>query len=430
MSKSLLFIGYNFSPEPTGIGKYSGEQIQWLAKNGYNCTVIASYPYYPFWKVQEPYYKDRYWYKSETEHFDSGGKITVHRCPMYVPSKPSGLKRVLLDLTFLISAFFLLLMLLPRAKYNYVVTILPSVTLGILGIIYKKIRGAKLICHVHDLQIEAARDLGMIKSEKAINTLFKVEKLIFDKCDNVTCVGEGMAKKVREKAEKPVSLFFNTTDLDFFHPINDRNKIKQEFGFDVNDKIILYSGAIGEKQGVETILYAAKEYSSFKSLKFIICGSGPYKEKLQELAEELKLQNVVFFPLQPIEKFNRFLNMADVHLIVQKANAGDLVMPSKLNTVLAIGGLALVTANEGSGMHNLLGKYKMGILVEAENQQALNQGILTAITEDTSELTFNARAYAEAHLSIDKIMMNFEKSCLLPTMPEIKVLQEHEPAIS
>jgi colanic acid biosynthesis glycosyl transferase WcaI len=413
MKKSILLIGYNFSPEPTGIGKYSGEQIEWLAKNGYKCTVLATYPYYPYWKVQEPYVRSRFWYRTERQYFDSGGSITIHRCPMYIPAKPSGVKRILLDLSFLVSAFFKLVQLLPAKKFDIVVTILPSVTLGLLGIFYKKIKGAKLLCHVHDLQIEAARDLKMIKSEKAIKALFRLEKFIFDKCDAITCVGEGMARKVKEKALKDSPLFFNTTDLTLFHPIADRDRLKLSFGFNPADKVILYSGAIGEKQGIETILYAAQELQSNTRLKFVICGSGPFKDKLRSLAKSLKLQNVSFMPLQPIERFNRFLNMADVHLIVQKANAGDLVMPSKLNTVLAIGGVALITADKGSGMYSLVQNHQMGILVEAENQKALNKGILQAVTENTSEIALNARQYAESYLSIERIMKNFEASFLI-----------------
>ncbi|MCP2045719.1 WcaI family glycosyltransferase [Pontibacter sp. HSC-36F09] len=412
MKKSILLIGYNYSPEPTGIGRYSGEQIQWLAQNGYNCTVLASYPYYPYWKVQEPYSKNSFWYKKEVECFASGGKITVHRCPMFIPQKPSGATRILLDFTFFVSALLRLLLLLPEKRFDFVITILPSVSLGLLGIIYKKIRGAKLICHVHDLQIEAARDLKMIKYEKVIQALFKLEKYIFDECDTITCVGEGMANKVKIKAAKDVCLFFNTTDLNEYYPLTNREQLKKLYGYQATDKIILYSGAIGEKQGIEAILYAAEANAGNKDLKFVICGSGPYKERLQDIADEMNLQNLDFLPLQPLDKLNQFLNMADIHLIIQKANAGDLVMPSKLNTVLAIGGLAVVTANKGSGMHTLIERHNMGVLVEAENQQALNEGIQRAIAEDASEFASNARHYAEMHLSIDKIMHNFEESCL------------------
>ncbi|WP_220273452.1 WcaI family glycosyltransferase [Pontibacter diazotrophicus] len=403
-------IGYNFYPEPTGIGKYSGEKVHWLAKNGYDCSVITTYPYYPYWKVQEPYHKNRRWYKTEIKAFASGGKITIHRCPTYVPENPSGLKRMLLDLSFLISAFFKLLQLMLGPKYDYVLTVVPSFQFGILGILYKKIRGAKLYYHIQDMQIEAARDLQMIKSERVIRTLFKVERYIFRQADVVSSISEGMIRKIEEKANKKVMAFPNWADINLFHPLENRRYLKKEFGFKASDTIVLYSGAIGEKQGLETILYAAQELQEMKNLKFMICGSGPYKERLNALAESLGLANVIFFPLQPFEKFNAFLNVADVHLVIQKANASDLVMPSKLTTILAVGGVALITANKGAGLHTLVAKHNMGILVDAENQQALNEGILKAILEDNRVIASNARAYAETNLCIDKIMQRFEAS--------------------
>jgi len=409
MKKRVLLIGYNFFPEPTGIGKYSGEMIKWLAEKGYDCTVITTYPYYPYWKVQEPYHKNRFGYTTERQQFPSGGSITLHRCPMYVPAKPSGSKRILLDLSFLVSGLFKLIQLLPAKKFDFVVTVVPSFQFGVLGALYKKFRGAKFMYHIQDMQIEAARDLQMIKSEKAINALLGFEKYIFDKADYVSSISEGMVTKIQEKAKKDVFLLPNWADVNLFYPIADRASVKREFGFEPTDKIVLYSGAIGEKQGLEAILYAAKEFQQQKEVKFIICGSGPYKEKLQNLAKELNLQNVNFFPLQPFEKFNQFLNLADIHLVIQKATASDLVMPSKLTTILSVGGLALITANPGSGLHTLVQKYNMGWLVEAENQQALNNGLQQALIEDTTVQRKNARAYAERYLSIDKIMESFEE---------------------
>lgn len=410
MKKRILLIGYNFYPEPTGIGKYSGEQMLWLAKMGYDCTVITTYPYYPYWKVQEPFQKKRLLYNTEKEDFVSGGKFTIFRCPIYVPSKPSGLTRIMLDLSFFLSAFIKLLLIIPQKKFDIVIAVTPSFLIGLLGILYKQINDAKLIYHIHDMQIEAARDLRMIKSKKVINSLFKIEKYIFNNCDIITCVGEGMAQKTRLKTNKKISLFINATDLKQFYPIKDRNSLKRLYGFFPTDKVILYSGAIGEKQGIDNIIYAADHFRKVNELKFVICGSGPYKEKLQNLSAKLSLQNVFFFPLQPVETFNQFLNMADLHLIIQKANAGDLVMPSKLTTVLAIGGLALVTANQGSGMYSLVKQHNMGIIVEAENQQALNEGILKAMSDDLRKISLNARKYAELNLSIDIIMSSFENN--------------------
>jgi colanic acid biosynthesis glycosyl transferase WcaI len=408
MGKRVLLIGYNFLPEPTGIGKYSGEMIQWLANQGYDCTVLSAYPYYPYWKVQEPYYKNRFWYLKETTNFDSGGKITVYRCPMYVPAQPSGLKRMLLDVSFMGTAFIKLLGLLFHKKYDTVITVVPSFQFGLLGYFYKVFRNAKTVYHIQDMQIEAAQDLNMIKSKKIIDILYKVEQFIFKKTDVISSISESMVAKIEEKARKKVVLFPNWTDTTFFSPIADKSQLKIDFGFLPTDKIILYSGAIGEKQGLEAIILAAEIFKKEPHVKFLICGSGPYKEKLQNLADSKQLNNVVFFPLQPMETFNQFLNMADVHLVIQKAKASDLVMPSKLTTILAVGGLAIITANPDSGLYKLVHKYSMGVLVEAENQDALNKALQEILTKANGiDIMQNARTYAEIYLDINNVMKSF-----------------------
>jgi colanic acid biosynthesis glycosyl transferase WcaI len=410
MNKRILLIGYNYFPEPTGIGKYSGEMIQWLAAAGYTCEVITAYPYYPFWKVQEPYYTKRYGYHTEKQSFASGGSITIHRCPMYIPEKPSGLKRMLLDLSFSVSAFFKTAQLSFGKRFDNVVAVAPSFQFGLLGVFYKKVKGAKLIYHVHDMQIEVAQDLKMIKSKAVIDLLFKVEKYIFNKTDIVSSISEQMVNRIKAKANKEVILFPNWVDNTKFFPLGNKNSLKESFGFAPTDKVILYSGGIGEKQGLEAIVYAAQEFKQQPEVKFLICGSGPYKEKLMALVSEMRLSNITFFPLQPVEKFNAFLNMADLHLVIQKANASDLMMPSKLTTILAVGGLALITANEGSGLHMLVKNHQVGILAEAENQQALNKAIRYALNNPTDNLRRNAQQYAENYLFIDKIMTEFVKN--------------------
>jgi colanic acid biosynthesis glycosyl transferase WcaI len=412
MSKSLLLIGYNYAPEPTGIGKYSGEMIDWLARNGTACTVITAYPYYPQWKVQGSYYADRYWYKTEHQTFPSGGSITTHRCPLYVPANPSGLKRMLLDFSFLVTATLKLVQLLPSRKIDVVFVVAPSFQLGLLGLAYKAVRKAKFMYHIQDLQIEAARDLGMIKSPALVNLLFKVERYILRKADIVSSISPGMVRRIEDKAGKPAYSFPNWADTNLFYPLENRGALKEIFGLKPTDKVVLYSGAIGEKQGLEAILQAADTYRAHPEVRFVICGSGPYKQKLQDLAASMSLTNVDFLPLQPFEKFNQFLNMADVHLVIQKANASDLVMPSKLTTILAVGGLALITATEESSLHELVSEYQMGLLVAAENQAALNEGIRQAIWDDNQSVVANARAYAEKHLAINSIMADFKNTVL------------------
>src|SRR5690554_4739717 len=373
MKKSILLIGYNFNPEPTGIGKYNGEMLSWLGEKGYDCSVITTYPYYPYWKVQEPYYKNRFWYKTEEQKLSSGSNIRVHRCPVYVPTNPTGLKRILLDLSFLISAMIKILQLIPGNKYDYVITVVPSFQFGLLGILYRTFRKSKFLYHIQDLQIEAARDLKLITSKKVIQGLFKVENYILKQADYISTISEGMAEKVRKKSNMEIYLLANWVDIQLFKPLNEKTLLKQEFGFSPTDKVALYSGAMGEKQGLEMIIYAAEALRYEPHLKFLLCGSGPYSKKLISLTNELGLSNVEFLPLQPISNFNRILNMADLHLVIQKSQASDLVMPSKLTTILAVGGLALVTANKDSELYNLINIHDIGIVVDADNQHALTE---------------------------------------------------------
>lgn len=101
--------------------------------------------------------------------------------------------------------------------------------------------------------------------------------------------------------------------------------------------------------------------------------------------------------------------MADVHLVIQKAGAGDLVMPSKLANILAVGGLALITANRGTSLHNLVRKHQVGYLISTDDQEALNNAVEQLLTGDFQYMRTNARNYAVNHLSDEIIMRGFEQ---------------------
>jgi colanic acid biosynthesis glycosyl transferase WcaI len=300
-----------------------------------------------------------------------------------------------------------MMLLLFKKKYNQVITVAPPFEMGLLGILYKKIRGGEFIYHIQDLQIDAARDLAIIKSKVIINIFLSIEKFILSHADIVSTISVGMIKKVRNKCQKEVLFFPNWVDVNTFYPVANRHDLKPNYGFDTTDKIILYSGAIGNKQGLEAILYCAKSLQNRKDIKFAICGSGPYKANLIHLKEKLNLKNVFFLPLQPIKTFNSFLNVADIHLVLQKSGAGDLVMPSKLSTILSVGGVAIVTASKGTSLYEVISSGNMGILVEPDNEKALLDAIINSVDSELKEHSENARLYAEKNLSAYKILDDF-----------------------
>jgi colanic acid biosynthesis glycosyl transferase WcaI len=412
--KRILFIGGNFFPELTGIGKYSGEMIDWLAQEGFACTVITTFPYYPQWEVHQSYKNKSYWYKREQRSVADKTPVLINilRCPHYIPKTPSGLKRIFSDLSFFLSSQVILFLLMFKKKYDFIIVVSPPFILGLLGVIYKKIRGGKFLYHLQDLQIDAAKDLSMIRSNAVLNLFLYFEKIILKSADGISTISKGMADKVNHKTNKEIIHFPNWVDTKLFYPVYNKSDLKRAFGFNTNDKVILYSGAIGEKQGLETVILSARHFSDSTSVKFVICGTGPYKEKLEKLKKTLGLTNVIFMPLQPIQKLNLFLNLADIHLVIQKSSASDVVMPSKLATILAIGGKVIVTANEGTSLHNLIATENMGILIEPDNPEALNGAINYALKNEQIDTGKSARAYAERFLLKERILANFSSSIL------------------
>jgi colanic acid biosynthesis glycosyl transferase WcaI len=408
-SRRILLIGGNYYPELIGIGKYNGEMVDLLAREGHQCTVVTSYPYYPQWKIQKPYLQNPKWYKKETKNVTGNqtNPIQVYRCPQYLPSKPTAKRRMILDLTFCLSAFFMIMRLVFRKKFDLVIVVVPCFQLGLLAILYKKLRGAKFLYHIQDLQIDVARDLNMIKSKKIISILLKVEKYILNKADIISSISAGMIKRIKNKCDKEVVFFPNWVDTAMYFPLPEKEALKREFNFAPTDKIVLYSGAIGEKQGLENIIHIAKSLEHFRNLKFVICGSGPYRENLYRLQQTLSLKNVVFLQLQPLDKLNHFLNMADIHLVLQKSNASDLVMPSKLTTILSVGGVSIITASKNSSLYQVVESNNMGVLVEPENQNELLKAIERTLTNDNALINKNAREYAEKFLSIQSVISRY-----------------------
>ena len=399
--KKILLIGGNYYPELTGIGRYNGEMMDWLSQNGYECTVVTTYPYYPQWKITPEYKRKSWWYSREKK-----GNIIVHRCPHYVPQQQKGLKRMMLDLSFPVSGFFKILQIAFGPKRELVMVVSPPFVPGFLGVLYKKLRGARLITHIQDLQIEAARDLQMVRSQKMIRLLFAMEGFILKRADHISSISNGMVRKVREKTKRNTLFFPNWSDTSKFYLLPVKG-LKQQFGLAETDKVVLYSGAIGEKQGLDIILKVAQMLDGLADLKFIICGTGPYKANLEQMAAQMKVKNILFMPLQPTEVLNEFLNMTDIHLVIQKADASDLVMPSKLTNILAVGGLAIITANPGNSLYDEVSSHRIGLLSEAENPEALAKAIKIGLMEDCSDYKERAREYAENYLSIDKVMKRF-----------------------
>lgn len=405
--KRILLISHNFSPEPIGIGKYNGEMINWLSENGHDCTVVTTFPYYPQWKIQEPYKNS--WYKKETiSNSKNDSVVKIYRCPSYIPTNPTGKQRAIQDFSIWVSKFFVIFaFVLQRRKYDLIINVAPPFHLAYLGLMLRAFNGGKLLYHVQDMQIEAARDLKMFYHKNVLSGLFKIEHKIFESADYVSSISTGMINKINSKINKEVAFFPNWVDTVFFCPLPDKAALKKKWNYEHDDVVFLYSGASGVKQGLEDLLIAAEKLKHHKKIKFIISSSGPYKEELAKKAAGKGLSNISFLPLQKKELFNEFLNMADVHLVMQKAKAGDLVMPSKLATIFAVGGVSIVTSSPGTSLYKMMDENNLGYIVDPGKSDLLVEKILELEKGHDSSISLNARNYAIKYLNIDSVMEKF-----------------------
>lgn len=398
----ILVYGINYYPELTGIGKYTAEMCEWLAAKGHQVTVITSMPYYPNWKVSKEY-RRKLW------HTEIIRGVTVCRSPLYIPKKITGITRMLHEFSFVVSSLFFWIPTFFR-KYDVAISICPPFHLGFISLLYQWVRNTPVIYHVQDLQVDAARNLNILTNQSLITFMEKSEFYILRRVRRISSISVGMKRNILNKgisSDKYIHLP-NWVDVQYIKPLPVENSLKTEMGFDINDKIVLYSGNLGEKQGLSIILEVAEILKERESLFFVMVGEGPNKTKLMQIAKSKGLKHISFFPLQPYHKLASLLAIADIHLVLQKQAAADLLLPSKLMTLLAAGGLAVVTADEGTTLYDIVHNNNMGIVIPPENTEALKCAIESAIDSDNTLKRSNARRYAERELNIEAILSQFE----------------------
>jgi len=400
----ILIYGINYAPELTGIGKYTGELAPWLAEEGHEVKVVTSYPYYPNWKVQSPY-SSWFWKKENIN------KVNVLRCPLYVPNKVSAFKRIIHEFSFVLSSTLALFTMLFQ-KIDVFVCVVTPFHLGIPAKVFSWLKGIPMIYHIQDLQVDAARDLGMIKNERVLGLMESMEQWILKNTNIVSSISEGMIDKIKNKGVPTTEIVYfpNWVDSKVIYPMPKDNLLRTKLGFSNTDKIVLYSGNLGEKQGLEIIIDAARYFKSDSKIKFLIVGEGGTKAKLEHLAKAHELSNVYFSPLQPYDQLSALLSSADLHLVLQKEAATDLVMPSKLTSILAVGGCSIVTAIPGSTLFDTVSDHELGICIPPQNIGALIDAIENSLNADLNYYKQNARKYALKNLDKENILKAFENN--------------------
>jgi len=397
----ILIYGLNYAPELTGIGKYSGEMAEWLAAEGHEVRVVTAPMYYPAWRIGAGF-------SGTTYASELRSDVKVIRCPLYVPQRPSGARRMLHLFSWAASSLPVVLWQALRWRPDVVLTVAPTFFCAPAALAAARIGGAQSWLHLQDLEIDAAFELGLLP-EKLKRLAYTLEHKLLRCFGRISTISSRMLDKIHYKGvpRSRLSLFRNWVDTTSIFPSKPSACLREKLGLPENKIIALYSGNMGEKQGLEIILDAARELSAEPRIHFLLCGDGAARERLVSQAEGLA--NVSFAPLQPLDRLNDLMNLAQIHLLVQRPGAADLVMPSKLATILACGGPVVATAAPGTELSQVV-MDAAGVLCPPGDSRQL-AACIRQLAEDPSlrgRISAQARQYAEKHLGKEQIMKAFE----------------------
>jgi colanic acid biosynthesis glycosyl transferase WcaI len=398
----ILVVGMNYDPEIISTAVYSSGMADFLSKTGHQVQVITALPYYPAWKIMQGW--PRFSYRFRTA--DSGAKIA--HCPLYVPAMPSGLKRILHHLSFALTALPVAIWRAATFRPDLVLVVAPSLISAPVAKIAALICGAKTWLHIQDFEVEAAFATGLLHEHSVIGRWAKrFERWQLAWFDKISTISPQMIAKLLEKgvAKQCLYEFRNWANIAKISPMPRPSPLRAELGI-TSDYVVLYSGNLANKQGLEIIPEIAAHLAHRSDITFAICGDGPVKQTLITLSKPHR--SIRFFPLQPVEKLSALLAMADVHLLPQIAGAADLMLPSKLTNMLASGRPILATALQGTALADEVGD--AGIIVAPGDAAAAAAGIemLLDNTAQAGVMGKNARARARANWDSTAILARFE----------------------
>lgn len=401
-SLKVLVVGLNYEPDFIGIPKYTTELCEDLVRRGHFVEIVTAPPYYPAWSIPKEY---RGAWRTETRR-----GVKVVRCPLYVPSQPSGLKRLLHHLSFAASALPAAVWSALHMRPDVVFAVAPSLLSAPAALLAAKLSGAKSWLHIQDFEVDAAFELGMLKGDGTRRLAQRFEGTLLRAFDRVSTISESMRRLLLRKGvdEGAALEVRNWVDVETISAWpSSETSYRRELNIPSGHTVALYSGNMAGKQGLETLGDVARilEEEDAK-VTLLLCGQGPLRGVLE--AACVNRCNVRFIDLQPIEKLPELLATADVHLLPQRAAAADLVLPSKLTGMLASGRAVVAMANPGTGLATEV--EGCGIIVAPGVARAMADAIAHLATHKEERDRFGAasRQRAEQRWRMSAVIDGFE----------------------
>jgi glycosyltransferase involved in cell wall biosynthesis len=282
-------------------------------------------------------------------------------------------------------------------------------TIAIPAIQAKKKLKIPMIFEVRDLWPEVPIAIGILR-----NPIFKylakqLELYAYRNAEQVVALSQGMGDGVAKTGypNKNIHIIPNSSDISFFQ-LNKKLKIglQNKYKWNVGDKIIIYTGTLGEINGVEYLVDIANEFIEINNkVKFLIVGDGIEEQAIRNKAKIYNcLDNNLFLINQlPKNKMPGLYNLSTIAtslfipLKEMEANSAN-----KFFDTLAAG--KPIVINYGGWQKDLIEKHNIGLVLARDPKvaaKALNE--LLKNDELLSIMGKNALSLGKSEFSRDKL---------------------------
>ena len=403
----ILFLTQYFPPEVGAPQNRLYELAIRLQKEGIDITVLTAMPNYPSMEIHKEYLGKKYCYE------EMNG-LKVHRASIFVTKSKSIVKRLQNYFSFVWSSYKIGKKKLDN-KYDYIFCESPPLFLGISAYLLCKKKKAKLIFNVSDLWPESAEKLGLVTNKIFLKLATILEEFLYKKSVLITGQTQGIVSNISSRfPKKNVYWLPNGVDLNLYNPDNVNSKWRSDNNFNNSDLLLLYAGIIGHAQGLEIILNAAEKTKHYPEIKYLLLGSGPEKDKLIKLKQDLNLKNVFFLDLVPKTEMPEIVKSIDIALVpLKKLDLFLGAIPSKIFENLAMK-KALLLGVDGEAKELFINQGKAGLYFEPENANELSEKTIYLNENRNEILTFgeNGRKYVDENFNRNKIANSFYQTLL------------------
>lgn len=397
--KNLLIYAHYYYPDVASTGQILTELAEGL-KDSFHTTVICTVPSYTG-KISQHYRKHKYYFENI-----NGVDVLRIRVPEF--RKNFALSRIYNILSYFLSA---VLATFRVERQDYVFTISqPPILGGMLGVIGKRVKRAKLIYNIQDFNPEQIQAVEFTHNKLLLSLMMALDKFSCRQADKVIVVGRDMVETLQKRFSNLPSYAYinNWINEKEIVPLaaDDQYVVQFKERYGLQDKfVIMYSGNIGLYYDLANIVKVIKEFREYTDVVFAFIGEGSVLEELRSLQREHEIANIVFIPYQDKRNLVYSLNAGDIHLVVNAKGIKGVSVPSKLYGVMAAGKPVLGVLEESSEARLIVEEAKCGISVSPGDYPAIYQLIKTFIEmKDSAELEKMGnlgRDYLSNHLTKD-----------------------------